>query len=889
MSQEHQSSRMAVLLFTDMVDSVALERRLGTESYSRLLKFHHQLFLKALAAVGTGKIHMDTGDGFLCEFSTAADSVNAALLFQMMLRESKWEKVRPQVRIGIHQGQLAEIRVDEESAGKIVGIPVSVASRVMSLAQAGQILMTRAVYDDARQFIREHPSAASFAATSPNLKWKAHGQYVFKGADDPIEIYEVGAAKFAPLSPPVDTEKGRRMGSPPPKPSRFRRDWVGAGVTVLCGLVLLGTSLGEGWVNASYDDLFRFGSRPVTNQVVIVFMDNEAYAAKGQSRDAPWDRGIHAELLNKLADDGCPLTVMDLRFVKPGDPKKDQALVAAMTRQQHLVLAANQSGTINPAAAAAAPILPSEPFLSAAQTNWGVAWLTPDPDLIVRRHWPFPSPGPYPSLPWRAAELAGAKLSATPAPRWIRYYGTATAWTELGYHQALGKGPGFYTKKIVFIGSKPETTLVDKEVDEFSAPDFRWTSETCGGVEILAACFLNLVNQEWLVRLSWPVETGLFLVSGILLGGGLCRMRWGLALAVAVGAALLITIGAVCLSYFSNYWFPWLIIVGGQLPCALVWALVPARQKQSEPQRSSSQPPPLIEAAEDPKPSPDKTIRLNLPEDPLPDAPEYELITPHIGKGGFGKVWIARNAIGQWQALKAVYQSNFGDHRGPYEAEFNGLQRYKPVSEKHPGLLRIDLVSRMKPEGYFYYVMELGDAQTPGWESQPQLYKPRDLENRRKQAPERRLPTTECLRIVTVLADALSFLHSQGLTHRDIKPSNVIFVNDRPKLADVGLVADIRPLEEVRTLVGTPGYMPPPPEKPGTVAADIYALGMVLYVISTGRDPGFFPDLATTLMERSGHAEFLQLNAIILKACQPDVAQRYRTTADMLSDLQRIK
>src|ERR1041384_6323126 len=137
MSQQERSSRMAVLLYTDMVDSVALQRRLGTATYSRLLKLHHQLFLQVLKCVQGGQIRSDTGDGILSEFDTAADAVNAALLFQLLLRETKWEKEAPRVRIGIHQGQLAEIQVDSVFAGKIVGMPVNIAARAMSLALPG--------------------------------------------------------------------------------------------------------------------------------------------------------------------------------------------------------------------------------------------------------------------------------------------------------------------------------------------------------------------------------------------------------------------------------------------------------------------------------------------------------------------------------------------------------------------------------------------------------------------------------------------------------------------------------------------------------------------------------------------------------------------------------
>jgi serine/threonine protein kinase len=265
----------------------------------------------------------------------------------------------------------------------------------------------------------------------------------------------------------------------------------------------------------------------------------------------------------------------------------------------------------------------------------------------------------------------------------------------------------------------------------------------------------------------------------------------------------------------------------------------------------------------------------------LPEVPDYELLNPPFGQGAYGKVWLARNAVGQWQALKVVYLANFGQDPDPYEREFNGIRRYKPVSDKHPGLLRVDFVSRKRRAGYFYYVMELGDPLEPGWEREPSTYKPRDLVSERRRSRGQKLPVRDCVRIGLALTDALEFLHSQGLTHRDIKPQNIIFVDGHPKLADVGLTAEIRPLDRERTSVGTPGYMPPPPEPPGTPQADVYALGMVLYVLSTGNSPAYFPEISTTLVDPRRLSDFFPLNTVILKACHPDIRQRYGSAAEM--------
>lgn len=687
---------------------------------------------------------------------------------------------------------------------------------------------------------------------------------------------------------------------------KFFRPGVGAALTAGCGLLLSFGTLGQRFTEASYDNLGRFGGKESPNKVLVVQMTDPALTALTGDSAALWDRDLHTRLLQTLTTNqptNSRSAVFDVLFGKLGETNQADRLARAMREHGRVVLMEDfdVQADGNQVFEAAKSTPPQEKFAGVANAL-GVGRLAVDSRRRehepVRRHWrdvdAKPGKPAKPSLPWAAAKVFGPTVPEAPGERWLRYYGGDGGLKRIQYDVALNGSPEtrevLTNHPVVFIGNEPPS---------FHTNDLFWTPENLrrgamvGGVELHAITFLNLINRDWLRQFPGWLEGFLLLIVGALLGVGFSHLGRFAALGVALGLALALTSAGVSLSFSTNYLFPWVIVVCGQLPCALVWAWMPAKLKPQTAPPVAPQPAParlaptLLAPTLAAPPAKHGTIRLSLPEEELPDAPEYEIITPAVGKGGFGKVWIARNAIGQWQALKAVHAATFGDNRLPYETEFKGLQRYKPVSEKHPGLLRIDLVSKMKPEGYFYYVMELGDAQSPGWEKQPQLYKPIDLENLRRQAVGRRLPVKECLRIVTVLADALAFLHQQGLAHRDIKPSNVIFVNGRPKLADIGLVSEIRPAEQVHTIVGTVGFMPPPPEKPGTPQADIYALGMLLYVISTGSDPKLFPDLSTTLMERSGQADFIQINAIILKACHPELRLRYQTTNEMLSDLQK--
>ncbi len=105
-------------------------------------------------------------------------------------------------------------------------------------------------------------------------------------------------------------------------------------------------------------------------------------------------------------------------------------------------------------------------------------------------------------------------------------------------------------------------------------------------------------------------------------------------------------------------------------------------------------------------------------------------------------------------------------------------------------------------------------------------------------------------------------------------------MNGAPKLADIGLVAQI---DDARSLVGTAGYIPP--EGPGTPQADLYSLGEVLYEISLGKDRQDFPQLPPDLQSHPDHAALLELNEVTLKACETDFRKRYQTAQQMHGDL----
>ena len=268
---------------------------------------------------------------------------------------------------------------------------------------------------------------------------------------------------------------------------------------------------------------------------------------------------------------------------------------------------------------------------------------------------------------------------------------------------------------------------------------------------------------------------------------------------------------------------------------------------------------------------------------PVPLIPDHEVLRK-IGGGSYGEVWLAQGVTGALRAVKVVRREDFEDEQG-FEREFEGILKYEPMSRGHAGLVNILHVGRSAKEGeFYYYVMELGDDIRSGNKINTVEYEPRNLRTDMKAADGVPLDPDEVIDVGLRLSEALAHLHESGLAHRDIKPSNIIFVDDRPKLADIGLVA----AKGQRTFVGTEGFVPP--EGPGSAQADVYGLGKVLYEMATGKDRLEFPELPDEIPESANRKRWLNLNQIICDICEPRISKRsIKTAAGLAVALHRLK
>ena len=167
------------------------------------------------------------------------------------------------------------------------------------------------------------------------------------------------------------------------------------------------------------------------------------------------------------------------------------------------------------------------------------------------------------------------------------------------------------------------------------------------------------------------------------------------------------------------------------------------------------------------------------------------------------------------------------------------------------------------------------------------------------------VPINEAIEIVSGVLSALQYSHANHLVHRDIKPGNIMLTSEgKVKVMDFGIARALTDSQATMTqtnaVVGTAQYLSPEQARGETVdeRSDLYSTGVVLFELLTGRPP-FKGDSAVAVAYQ--HVEQIpptpssilsdipdSLDRVVLKALAKNRDDRYRSAAEMLSDLQRV-
>ncbi|HLJ92894.1 MAG TPA: protein kinase [Gemmataceae bacterium] len=277
-------------------------------------------------------------------------------------------------------------------------------------------------------------------------------------------------------------------------------------------------------------------------------------------------------------------------------------------------------------------------------------------------------------------------------------------------------------------------------------------------------------------------------------------------------------------------------------------------------------------------------------EEPLPQHVGGYEILERVGRGGMGVVYRARHVtLRRVVALKMLLSGAFADReeRLRFRAEAEAV-----ACLQHPNIVQLfDLgehdAGTGAPRPYFTLEFVDGDSLATRLGGRPQ-------------APAQATAWLE------PLARGVHHAHEHGLVHRDLKPSNVLLTREgQPKICDFGVAkrlqgSDLKTMSGM--LVGTAEYMAPEQADGKAVigpAADIYALGALLYAMLTGRPPfqgaGTFDTLEQVRTREPVAPRSLQpsvprdLETICLKCLQKEPARRYATALALAEDLRRFR
>jgi serine/threonine protein kinase len=272
---------------------------------------------------------------------------------------------------------------------------------------------------------------------------------------------------------------------------------------------------------------------------------------------------------------------------------------------------------------------------------------------------------------------------------------------------------------------------------------------------------------------------------------------------------------------------------------------------------------------------------------------KYKILAP-LGQGGMAHVYTAHQEnLDREVAIKVLPPW--------YAADRNFVERFNQEARlvarlSHPNIVTIHDFSEQ--DGHLYIVMQLVDGGTLR-----HLLDALSTGNQNGPGGTGAMDVLEANRIFQQIASALAYAHEKGIIHRDIKPVNVLMDRaNRPILSDFGIakvLAGSKELTRPGAGVGTPEYMSPEQCKGEHIdrRADIYALGIMLFEVLTGRTP-FVGDNYPAIAHSHIYEEppdprifnrliSLPLRDVMLRALQKKPEHRYQHVSEMAKALER--
>jgi serine/threonine protein kinase/tetratricopeptide (TPR) repeat protein len=272
----------------------------------------------------------------------------------------------------------------------------------------------------------------------------------------------------------------------------------------------------------------------------------------------------------------------------------------------------------------------------------------------------------------------------------------------------------------------------------------------------------------------------------------------------------------------------------------------------------------------------------------------HYLVRDKLGSGGMGEVYVAEDSkLGRRVALKFLRAdvAHTRDSRARFLREARAA-----AALNHPNI--VHLYSVEEADDLVFITMELVQG--------------RSL--RQLLSDGMGLPLPKTISFAAQIADGLACAHAAGIVHRDLKPGNVMVTDgERVKILDFGVAKFVEPISTAdaegpttsdqtggRHAVGTAGYMSPEQAlgRPVDARADLFALGVVLFEMATGRAP-FQGDTAAAVFDHllnRPQPPLLtlkptlprSLEVIIDKALEKDPDRRYRAAGEILRDLRAV-